>query len=387
MAARKKETTHSQADFDNMKDELQVSLLAAEDIKALRAKVCTLVIRLREEKEEKLRISSKHDMVSRKMEMLANHMEKLMNHLRIESKQKCRIIESRRALRKELDTMRDIAARQQKIIESKNRYIAEISEGSKLLEDQLRLMDDKYLEMRKKLDFAREQNKLEVGRAEKSASSLRRKFQILTGSTKLLDRFEVPEAADQTHYGHSSSRHGPESNDPRGVSWADFPDSPASGGGGGRSGPARVRSAPALRPKQQQQHGKYGGNSQSNIMSRDEVPNLDNILNKIERKKAEHEGTKWSVNKVKMLLASSTESSGQLKTNHTRPTSGRPPLTATNTQFQPQPQAEFLSTVNFAREYPAAVSGEISPAMSGSPSPKTERIPARASSFAVLDSF
>lgn len=355
MAARKKEAT--QADFDNLKDELQVSLLAAEDIKALRAKVSTLVIRLREEKEEKLKISTKHDVLKRKVEMLADHLEKLMNHLRIESKQKCRIVESRRSLRKELSTMRDIADRQQKIIESKNRYISEICEGSKLLEDQLRLMDDKYLEMRKKLDFAREQGRVEVGRAERTASSLRRKFQQLTGSTKLLDRCDVPECATS----------GPESRDPRGVSWADFSESgrgPSPDPYGQSTKPlVRVRSAPSRRNT---------GMKPAGLQARPDPPVLDDVLSKIERKRAELEGTKWDEQKMKNLLASSEEAvrpkTGQKK--------GRPTHVDTVPEgSQAQDQDQFLRSINFNR--PA----EISPSNRSNAGSH----PPRASSFAVLD--
>jgi len=355
--AHKKDAT--QADFDNLKDELQVSLLAAEDIKALRAKVSTLVFRLRDEKEEKIRLQGKEATLKRKLDMLADHLEKLMNHLRIESKQKCRVVESRRSLRKELVTMREIADRQQKIIESKNRYIAEISEGSKLLEDQLRLMDDKYLEMRKKLDFAREQSRVEVGRAERSASSLRRKFQVLTGSSKLLDRCEIPDST------------GPESRDPRGVSWADFSEGPgrASPDAFGKSTkpPARVRSAPAKRTTQ----GTGSSHGQSPLC-RDDVPDLDNILHKIEKKKSASEGTKWNVAKMKNLL-NEAENLQQPKTGQKR---SKPPLSVEaggNPGSQAMYSKEFLASVKFNQ------AAELSPGSS------KERTPARASSFAVLD--
>ena len=150
------------------------------------------------------------------------------------------------------------------------RYIAEICEGSKLLEDQLRLMDEKYLDMRKKLDYAREQNRVDVGRAEKQASSLRRKFQALTGSTKVLDSYNVPES-------HESGR---------AVSWADFPSSPTQFENDQRFGqstkriPSRVRSAPS----------KRATTSKSAIADPD-PPNIDKILHKIEKKRLARDST------------------------------------------------------------------------------------------------
>ena len=106
---------------DNLRDELQVALLAAEDIRALRVKSTLLIERLRDEKESRLRLQSRYDLLNRKLEMMADHMEKLMNHLRIEGKQKHKIIDNRKKISKQLQETRLICEKQQKIIESKNR--------------------------------------------------------------------------------------------------------------------------------------------------------------------------------------------------------------------------------------------------------------------------
>jgi hypothetical protein len=106
---------------DLLRSELQVALLAAEDIRALRAKVSILVTRVREEKEKRLDFQEKHGIVVKKIDMITDHMEKLMNHLRIESKQKTKIIDSRKRAKKEFIEMRAVCERQQKIINSKNK--------------------------------------------------------------------------------------------------------------------------------------------------------------------------------------------------------------------------------------------------------------------------
>lgn len=62
-------------------------------------------------------------------------------------------------------------------------------EGSKILEDQLRLMDEKYLELRTKLDWQREYSRKEIAKHKKVAQNLRSKFALMGGSV-LLD--EVP---------------------------------------------------------------------------------------------------------------------------------------------------------------------------------------------------
>lgn len=57
------------------------------------------------------------------------------------------------------------------------------------MEDQLRLMDEKYLELRTKLDWQREHSRKEIAKHKKVAQTLRSKFALM-GGTVLLD--EVP---------------------------------------------------------------------------------------------------------------------------------------------------------------------------------------------------
>lgn len=47
---------------------------------------------------------------------------------------------------------------------SRDRLINELKEGAKILEDQLRLMDEKYIELRNKLDWTRQHSQKEVRR-------------------------------------------------------------------------------------------------------------------------------------------------------------------------------------------------------------------------------
>ena len=75
---------------------------------------------------------------------------------------------------------------------AKDRLILELREGSKILEDQLRLMDEKYLELRTKLDWTRENGNKRVLKAEKTAKELRMKF-ALAGGASLLDKMPLPE--------------------------------------------------------------------------------------------------------------------------------------------------------------------------------------------------
>lgn len=73
---------------------------------------------------------------------------------------------------------------------AKERLITELRESSKILEDQLRLMDEKYLELRIKLDWTREHGMKKLKRAEQMASQLRMKYVMSHGGS--LDSVSLP---------------------------------------------------------------------------------------------------------------------------------------------------------------------------------------------------
>lgn len=58
--------------------------------------------------------------------------------------------------------------------------MTEIAEGSKVLEDQLQLMDEKFLELRKKLDISRAHFGAQVDSAKQKMKELRLKYSIAT---------------------------------------------------------------------------------------------------------------------------------------------------------------------------------------------------------------
>ena len=54
-------------------------------------------------------------------------------------------------------------------------------------EDQLRLMDEKYIELRNKLDWTRNQSQKEVRKIQAEANKLRVKWMMIAGSTDLIE--------------------------------------------------------------------------------------------------------------------------------------------------------------------------------------------------------
>ena len=190
------------ARVQNLEEELRLALGAAEDIRALKAKAIQLVERIRLEKEDRLKAEGEVRTFVKKVEMLSDHIEKLMIHLKHEAAAKIKAVDQLRGSEKRYETLKgdlDLLTRK---AAAKERLIAELREGSKILEDQLRLMDEKYLELRTKLDYAREVAGKKVRNAQKVASDLRVKF-ALAGNQKLLDHIPLPDIQDATSYGNS----------------------------------------------------------------------------------------------------------------------------------------------------------------------------------------
>lgn len=176
----------------NLEQELRLALGAAEDIRALKAKVLNMVERLRVEKDSKNKAESEVQICRKKMEILGDHMEKLMSNLRHEAAAKIRTVEANRLSERNVQKFKEKCDMLNRKCQVKDRLIFEIREGSKILEDQLMLMDEKYLVLRSKLDWARENGMKRVKQAEKTASELRMKF-MLSGNGELLDNVFLPE--------------------------------------------------------------------------------------------------------------------------------------------------------------------------------------------------
>lgn len=180
------------ARIKNLEYELRLALGAAEDIKALKAKLLQMVERIRTEKESKLKAEAEAASVKKKMDMLGDHMEKLMTHLKHEAASKIRSMEQLRVSERENNRLTEKISVMNKKSVAKDRLILELREGSKILEDQLRLMDEKYLELRTKLDYSREVGAKKVKQAENIATELRIKF-ALAGNTTILDNIVLPD--------------------------------------------------------------------------------------------------------------------------------------------------------------------------------------------------
>lgn len=175
----------------SLEQELRLALGAAEDIKALKSKLLQMIDRLRSEKEARDKQAFEIKTARKKLAILTDHIEKLMTHLKHEAAAKIRALETLREQEKTTLIANEKCLKLNQRCIAKDRLIMELREGGKILEDQLRLMDEKYLELRTKLDFARESSEKRIKKAERMAGDLRVKFALL-GNTKSLDALPMP---------------------------------------------------------------------------------------------------------------------------------------------------------------------------------------------------
>lgn len=286
-----------------LEEELRLALGAAEDIRALKAKLLQMIERTRVEKEQKIRAEIEATQLKRKIEMLTDHMEKLMIHLKHEAAHKARIAEQLRTADKELTKTKEKCDLAVCKGAAKDRLILELREGSKVLEDQLRLMDEKYLELRTKLDWARDLGSKKVKKAERVAADLRMKF-ALSGNSTLLDNIPLPDiySSQYSSAGGSQLNGGNSVTFDDGNSWVSGGPSmtlnpkPVLGKGGHGAGRHQLSKSTTSLGKLQ------GGGSMASSDSYKKAPDIDSVLEKIRTQQGGKQ--EWTEEKLKKLTVS-----------------------------------------------------------------------------------
>lgn len=176
-----------------LQEELKLSLGAGEDIKALKSKATHIMNQFTRQREHTHIANAECAAVVKRQEMLMAHIEKLMKCLRMEAAAKIKLSEANRRERQLTFKVTAKVAEKDAIIIQQKKLIMEMKEGSYVLEGQLRLMDDRFYEMRQKLDTARANQKTVVERAAKQVKELRKKFGVIHGPRHALDDVVVPE--------------------------------------------------------------------------------------------------------------------------------------------------------------------------------------------------
>jgi hypothetical protein len=139
--------------------------------------------RSRRDREIKQKVHKELAGANRKIEALSDHIEKLMVHLKHEAITKAKVLSERGKYTKEIEILK----KRNQILESKNarkdRGICDLKEAGKLLEDQLTLMDEKYMELRMKLDWTRTQTEKILKKKDDEVKDLRMK-RLIADKTK-----------------------------------------------------------------------------------------------------------------------------------------------------------------------------------------------------------
>ncbi|CEG39139.1 uncharacterized protein PHALS_09195 [Plasmopara halstedii] len=140
---------------DQLEGELETSQIGLRDLQFMREKVVEMASRERLEKDSRTKSEQINKQLSEKVAALSRHVEKLMVHLKHEAAAKTRAVEAQRLVEKELGETKD------KMFAATRKYIAQetktvqLEQGARILEDQLRLMDEKCIDVRNKLDWTR----------------------------------------------------------------------------------------------------------------------------------------------------------------------------------------------------------------------------------------
>ena len=165
------------------KDALHAKYLSVKSelesrVENLRQKVSQMGMRVQAERQ--VTIKAQKDLIDEqsKVVTLSNQIEKLMVHLKHVATDKTRTLAELSRLKKEIDSLTRSNVALTKKNERKDQAIAELIESTKPIEGQMRIMEEKYVELRSKLEWTRSQTDRALRKKDKE---LREKDEELTG--------------------------------------------------------------------------------------------------------------------------------------------------------------------------------------------------------------
>lgn len=179
LAKEKEHNDELEARCIALKNEIAAATKQNEGVENLHIRISQMNERLRNEREQKTKLANELNEETKKVEALSDHIEKLMIHLKHEAISKARSLSDQSKLQRELDATNVRIEHLEKKNDRKDKAIADLRETGKLLEDQLRLMDEKYMDIRSKLDWTRTQTNKICKQKEQELHQLREKFALL----------------------------------------------------------------------------------------------------------------------------------------------------------------------------------------------------------------
>jgi len=139
--------------ISKLKQKSDVSLKNERDI--LQKRIIRLIDRSRYERDSKQKAEDKVIVASKKINALSDHIERLMVYLKHEASGKIRLVKERIRAQREVELLRARDSLLSKKIGCKDKLIEDLKGSISVLENQLHLMDEKYMELRLKLDWSR----------------------------------------------------------------------------------------------------------------------------------------------------------------------------------------------------------------------------------------
>ncbi|KAG7392640.1 hypothetical protein PHYPSEUDO_015028 [Phytophthora pseudosyringae] len=170
---------------ERLESELDTAQAGLRDLQSMREKVVEVVGRERVEKELRVKSELANKELGEKVAALSEHVEKLMVHLKHEAAAKTRAVEAQRRVDKELLEAKEKLAAATRKHAAQDAKVAELEQGARILEDQLRLMDEKFIDVRNKLDWTRSAARKENKQLSVELRSLRMKWQMASDSGAL----------------------------------------------------------------------------------------------------------------------------------------------------------------------------------------------------------
>ncbi len=164
----KTEAINHTSDNDNSNREMECD--------RLKKKLSKMMDTSRREREVKLKLEREIGSANERVEALSEHIEKLMIHLKHEATSKAKSLAECSRCHKEIELLKRRNQAMEKRNLRKNRAIDDLKDGAKILEDQLTLMDEKYMELRMKLDWTRTQTERVMRKKEEEIKDLRAKL-------------------------------------------------------------------------------------------------------------------------------------------------------------------------------------------------------------------
>ena len=147
-----------------------------DELERLKVKVAKMMDTTRRERELKSKLERDISLANQRIEALSDHIEKLMIHLKHEAISKAKTLNDCTRCRKEIELLKKRNETMEKRNNRKNRAINELKDGAKILEDQLTLMDEKFMDLRMKLDWTRTQTERVINKKEEEIKDLRAKL-------------------------------------------------------------------------------------------------------------------------------------------------------------------------------------------------------------------